>query len=369
MRDSLKILMLEDQSADAELVAQVLRQAGMVFSLKRVDTRDRFIAALEEFRPDIILADYRLPTFDGLQALAIAAVRVPDVPFIFVSGAMGEEFAIETLLQGAADYVLKDHLSKLAPAVNRALLNAEEQRLRKEAEVKVLHSNAELEQFVYGVSHDMRQPLRMISSYMQLLEKSLADQLDEEKREYFHFAIDGAKRLDAMLLGLLEYSRIGRLGEPPARIASRDALDEALLFLQPAIAEAQADVRIEGDWPRIFASPDEILRLFQNLIGNALKFRVAGRTPQIAVTSRIDGKTWRVSIADNGVGILPNQKGRLFQMFQRLQPRALYEGTGIGLVLCRKIVEHHDGHIWVESAGENQGCSFFFSLPAVNEDA
>ena len=368
MADKLKILMLEDQPVDAELTVAALRKAGLEFSHTRADTRDGFIAALKEFRPDIILADYRLPTFDGLSALSIAVVQAPDVPFVFVSGAMGEEFAIETLHQGAADYVLKGHLSKLAPAVNRALQNAEERRGRKEAEAKVLRSNVELEQFAYGMAHDMRQPLRMISSYMQLLEAGLGDRVDAEQREYFHFAIDGAKRLDTMLLGLLEYSQIGRLGEPAARIASRGALDRALLFLQPAIAEAQADVRIEGDWPQILASPDEMLHLFQNLIGNALKFRVAGRAPQIAVRSEVDGKTWRVSIADNGIGILPEQIGRLFQVFQRFQPRTAYEGIGIGLVLCRRIVEHHDGRIWAESAGENQGCSFIFSLPAVNED-
>jgi hypothetical protein len=116
----------------------------------------------------------------------------------------------------------------------------------------------------------MRQPLRMVSSYMQLLEKSLTDQLDGEQRGYFDFAIDGARRMDGMMLGLLDYSRVGRKGEPPAWIESRALLDDALLFLEPAIAEAQATIRIEGEWPKILVSPDEMLRLVQNLIGNAL---------------------------------------------------------------------------------------------------
>ncbi|MDO8813411.1 MAG: PAS domain S-box protein, partial [Gallionella sp.] len=142
---------------------------------------------------------------------------------------------------------------------------------RKAHEEELLRSNAELEQFSYAVSHDMRQPLRMISSYLQLLERSLAGQLDNEKRSYFNFAIDGAKRIDQMLVALLEYSRIGRMGEPPALIDSRAVLDEALQFLKPAIAEAQAKLSITGDWPRILASHDEILRLLQNMIGNAIK--------------------------------------------------------------------------------------------------
>jgi PAS domain S-box-containing protein len=224
-------------------------------------------------------------------------------------------------------------------------------------------SNAELVQFSYAISHDMRQPLRMVSSYMQLLERSLANQLDGEQREYFDFAIDGAKRMDTMMLGLLDYSRVGRKGESPAWIESRAVLDEALLFLQPAIAEAQATIRVEGDWPKILVSPDEMLRLMQNLIGNGLKFRVAGRKPEVRVISGVIGNEWRVSITDNGVGILPDQIDRLFQVFQRLQSRADYEGTGIGLALCRKIAEHHGGRIWAESAGEGRGSTFNLGLP------
>ena len=240
---------------------------------------------------------------------------------------------------------------------------------RKQAEAELLRSNAELEQFSYSISHDMRQPLRMIASYLQLLEMGLKDQVDDEKREYFHFAIDGAKRLDKMLLGLLDYSRVGRKGEPAAWVESRAVLDEALLFLQPAIAEAQAVIRIEGDWPRIFVSPDEMLRLMQNLIGNAIKFRIAGRVPEVTVSGEAVGKEWRMSVADNGIGIPPDQIGRLFQVFQRLQSRAAYEGTGIGLALCRKIAEHHGGRIRVESAGEDRGSAFRLSLPIGAESA
>ncbi|MEI6414459.1 MAG: ATP-binding protein, partial [Pseudomonadota bacterium] len=234
---------------------------------------------------------------------------------------------------------------------------------QKQAEAELLRSNRELEQFSYSISHDMRQPLRMISSYLQLLQMSLGQQLDDEQREYFHFAVDGAKRLDTMLLGLLEYSRIGRKGEPPAWVESRAILDEALLFLGPAIAEAQATIHIEGEWPRLLASPDELLRLIQNLIGNALKFRVAERRPEVTLSSEITGNRWHLRVADNGIGILPDQIGRLFQVFQRLQSRSAFEGTGIGLALCRKIAEHHGGRIWVESAGEGQGCTFWIDLP------
>jgi len=239
---------------------------------------------------------------------------------------------------------------------------------RKLAEEELKRSNAELEQFSYAVSHDMRQPLRMISSYLQLLDMSLADQLDSEKRGYFNFAIDGAKRLDQMLVALLEYSRVGRMGEPPRWIESRAVLDEALLFLQPAIVEAQARLDITGEWPRILVNRDEILRLLQNLIGNAAKFRVAGRTPEITVTGEIVKNEWHLYVADNGIGIIPDQIKRLFQVFQRLQSRAAYEGNGVGLALCRKIVEHHKGRIWAESAGEGRGSKFYVVLPVSREE-
>jgi len=234
---------------------------------------------------------------------------------------------------------------------------------RKKSEEELKRSNAELEQFSYAVSHDMRQPLRMISSYLQLIERSLADRLDHEQRDYFNFAIDGAQRVDQMLVALLEYSRVGRAGKALSWIDSRAVLDEALQFLQPSVTEAQAKLSIAGDWPRIFASHDEILRLMQNLIGNAVKYRVAGRTPEIMIASQTVKNEWRLCVADNGIGIIPGQIKRLFQVFQRLQLREAYEGTGIGLALCRKIAEHHKGRIWAESAGEGRGSKFCVVLP------
>lgn len=230
-------------------------------------------------------------------------------------------------------------------------------------EEELRRSNAELEQFAYAVSHDMRQPLRMISSYLQLLEKSLDGRLDEDSREYLNFARDGARRLDAMLVGLLDYSRVGRRTSPLAWIDSRETLDEALLFLGPALEEAGATVRVEGEWPRIQASRDELVRLFQNLAGNAVKYRRPQSPPEIRVHSEVGEGLWTVQVSDNGIGIDPDQIPRLFQVFQRLQSRARFEGAGVGLALCRKIVEHHEGEIRAESAGEGRGATFTFQLP------
>lgn len=238
---------------------------------------------------------------------------------------------------------------------------------RKQVEAELRRSNSELEQFAYAISHDMRQPLRMISSYQQLLGRALQDRLDEDTREYLNFATDGAKRLDQMLVGLLDYSRVGRKTAPRDWIESRSPLDEALHYLKPALDEAGATVRIEGDWPRVHASRDELVRLFQNLVGNAVKYRLPERPPEITITAAVAGteasRHWTVQISDNGIGINPSQIPRLFQVFQRLQSHARYEGAGVGLALCRKIAEHHGGRIHAESAGEGLGSSFICEFP------
>ena len=225
-------------------------------------------------------------------------------------------------------------------------------------------SNAELEQFAYVASHDLRQPLRMIRSYVQMLERRLDDKLDDETRQMMRFTSDGATRLDEMLVSLLEYSRVGRKGEPMAEIDSEGAVMEALRFLEPSIREADAEVRVRGRWPRLVASRDEFTRLFQNLIGNAVKYRAPDRKPEIRVEVHADDGGWRFSVADNGIGIDPAQFDRLFRVFQRLHARDKYEGSGIGLAVSRKIVERHGGHIWVESEGPDQGTRFCFFLPA-----
>ncbi len=234
---------------------------------------------------------------------------------------------------------------------------------RRRMEQALAHSNAELEQFAYVVSHDLRQPLRMVNSYVGLLERHLADKLDEDTREMMHFASDGAKRMDQMLVSLLEYSRVGRMGEPMAPLDSRQVLDEALHFLQPAIKESAAEIVITGQWPQVVASRDEFSRLWQNLIDNALKYREPGRPVRIEISAEHGGEGWCFCVHDNGIGIEPDQTKRLFKVFQRLHTRREYEGTGVGLAVARKVVERHGGQIWVESPGKGQGSRFCFTLP------
>ncbi|WP_333873723.1 PAS domain S-box protein [Methylobacter sp.] len=236
----------------------------------------------------------------------------------------------------------------------------------KRAETELKRSNAELEQFAYAVSHDMRQPLRMVSSYLSLIENALAGQLNEETQQFLNFAREGAKRMDAMILSLLDYSRIGRKFEAKTWISSKASLDEALAFLKPELSACGGEIKVTGDWPELFASRDELTRLLQNLVGNALKYHEEDQPPQVDIHGTIHAGSLRVEVRDHGIGIEPSQVNRLFKVFSRLQARSRFEGTGVGLALCRKIVEHHGGGIGVESAGEGQGCLFWFELPLVN---
>lgn len=237
---------------------------------------------------------------------------------------------------------------------------------RKQIEAELTRSNAELEQFAYAVSHDMRQPLRMVTSYLSLIENALTGQLNEETQQFIDFAVNGAKRMDAMILSLLEYSRIGRVFEAKTRLSSQASLDEALAFLNPELSACGGAIKVTGDWPELFASRDELTRLLQNLIGNALKYHDENQPPQVDVHGTISAGSLRVEVRDQGIGIEPSQRDRLFKVFSRLQARSRFDGTGVGLALCRKIVEHHGGTIGVESAGEGQGCVFWFELPIVN---
>jgi signal transduction histidine kinase len=232
-------------------------------------------------------------------------------------------------------------------------------------------SNAELEQFAYVASHDLQEPLRKVASFCQLLEKRYGDQLDERGIEYIGFAVDGAKRMQILINDLLTFSRVGRLNATEADIDLDAALDTALGNLSTAVEESGAViVRPADGLPAIKGDPTLMSMLWQNLIGNAVKFRREGLTPRIVIDCErgIDGddQMWSFTLSDNGIGIAPEFAEKVFVIFQRLHGRDAYTGTGIGLALCKKIVEHHGGTIWIDTSYRD-GTRFRFTLP-VNAD-
>ncbi|MEW5727796.1 MAG: ATP-binding protein, partial [Pseudomonadota bacterium] len=237
---------------------------------------------------------------------------------------------------------------------------------REALEAELRRSNAELEQFAYMASHDLRAPLRMVSSFLSLLEKRLGDRLDGEEAEFLRFAVDGSHRMERMIKDLLEYSRIGRMGDALQRVDCRAVLDDALSNLGLDLGAGEGPVRVATPLPEVRGHASELTRLFQNLIGNALKFVSPDRPARIEVGCAAHGAEWEFAISDNGIGFSADDRERLFKAFQRLATAQSYEGTGLGLASCRKIVEHHGGRIWAESEGQGRGSTFHFTLPAAN---
>lgn len=220
-------------------------------------------------------------------------------------------------------------------------------------------SNSELQQFAYVASHDLQEPLRMVSSYVRLLERRYKEKLDADADEFITYAADGAKRMQRLINDLLQYSRVGTRNRPFEPTDCEAVLNQVLANLQVAIERNNA--RITRDpLPTVVADQTQLAQVFQNLIDNALKFR-GEAPPLIHVSARRNGSHWIFSVHDNGVGIDPQYSDRIFVIFQRLHGREEYPGTGIGLAICKKIVERHDGRIWVESNGDH-GSTFFFTV-------
>lgn len=231
--------------------------------------------------------------------------------------------------------------------------------------VELERSNKELEQFAYVASHDLQEPLRMVSSYMQLLEGRYREKLDQDAKEFIDYAVDGANRMQRLIQDLLSFSRVGTRGKPPQPIDSSIALQEALQNLKMAIDESNAEVKAD-DLPIVMADKNQLVQVFQNLIANALKFR-GEKSPQILVSVKESNGFAGFAVKDNGIGIDPKHSDRIFVIFQRLNPREQYEGTGIGLSVCKKIVERHGGRIWLESK-PGKGSTFYFTFPLAREE-
>ncbi|MGD2063478.1 MAG: PAS domain S-box protein, partial [Nitrospirota bacterium] len=221
-------------------------------------------------------------------------------------------------------------------------------------------SNEELQQFAYIASHDLQEPVRMVSNFTELLGRRYGDRLDDAGREFIGFAIDGARRMQRLIQDLLKYSRVGTHGQEPSPVAAEEVLVGVLANLRMTVEETGA-VITHDPLPELVADEGQIAQLLQNLIANAMKFH-GPSPPRIHLTVEARDEHWLFAVRDNGIGIDPDQSGRLFQIFQRLHTRDEYPGSGIGLAVCKRIVQRHGGQIWVESE-PGEGSTFFFTLP------
>ena len=318
----------------------------------------------------VILLDVTMPDLDGFETAALIRQRdrSRNTPIIFLTAVnKSDAFVFKGYSHGAVDYILKPFVPEILRAkvtvfVNlyrmRAKLKEQADRLEK-MNRELARSNAELQQFAYIASHDLREPLRKMASFADLLVMRCAG-LDGPAKQYARFIINGATRLQAMIEDLLDYSRAGRPDKPAERFESAQALAKALGDLSVALAESKAEIK-QGDLPIVWGDPAQITRLFLNLVGNALKFRRDGGA-SVELGAEAVGGDWRFFVRDNGIGIDPAYHEKIFGVFNRLHSRERYPGTGVGLAICRKIVEHHGGRIWVESR-QGEGATFYFTLP------
>lgn len=233
-----------------------------------------------------------------------------------------------------------------------------EERLQQMT-AEMQRSNTELEQFAYVISHDLQEPLRMVSSYTQLLAKRYGKKLDTDADEFIGYAVDGAKRMQTLLHDLLEYSRVGTRGKPFGLVNCEHVVEQAMANLKIAIEECSASVSYDT-LPTVMGDEGQLVRLFQNLIGNAIKFR-REETPQVYISALRRNNIITFTVKDNGIGIDPQHSQSIFEIFRRLHTREEYPGTGMGLAICKKIVERHGGHISVQSQ-PGQGSTFYFSV-------
>ena len=239
------------------------------------------------------------------------------------------------------------------------------ERKLKEIITELQRSNKELQSFAYITSHDLQEPLRTIASYAQLIERRYKGKLDNDADDFIEYMVDGAKRMKSMIQGLLDYSRVGTKGNEFKEFKSKDALDYALSNLESSIVENNAEIT-SGPIPVIFADEDQIARVFQNLIGNALKFHREGIKPEIHISAREKDKEYVFAVSDNGIGMEEQYSDHIFEVFKRLHSIDEYRGAGIGLAIVKRIIDRHEGRVWVESE-LGHGSKFYFTIPVRNK--
>jgi len=370
-KDPVRILILEHEPGDIELLQFELKKGGLQYTSRVVQQRKEYEEALRDFRPDIVLSDFVLPDFDGAAAFYVAKEIAPGTPFIIVSGTIGEENAVDLIKAGVTDYVIKDKLFTVVTKIARALKESREHREKKEQDEKLAkyareleRSNRELEEFAYVASHDLQEPLRMVGSFLQLLQQRYGDKLDKEANEYIYYAVDGAARMKRLIGDLLNYSRTNREWVIE-QVDIAAVIGDALNNLAAGIRESGAIIHVD-EMPHLAADPAQMLQLFQNLVGNAVKFRKAGIPPVIAISAVRNDTGWLFSVQDNGIGIDNQYAEKIFVLFRKLHHNAKFEGTGIGLSIVKKIVERHGGKIWFESE-PGKGATFYFTLKPLHK--
>jgi signal transduction histidine kinase len=386
---TLKVLCLEDTPKDAELLKELLKDAGYNINMDVAENEEIYTSYLNNASYDIILADYTLPGYNAAEALKLTKSLQPKTPFICISGTIGEDKAVELVKQGATDYVLKDRLGRLVFAVNRALNDATRQKQWETAQDKlrdkeiIERQNEELkklnvtkDKFFSIIAHDLRNPFNSILGFSQML-MTQVHQMDKEKIERMAQIIHQASRMAVdLLMNLIEWSlsQSGKIEFNPENVQIAEVVKEIEPLFTPAARHKQIDIKTEIP-EHLTAYADRVLigTVIRNLISNAIKFTHTGG--EVIISAKKDDNNLVFSVADTGIGIPKDRLDVLFRIDRSFSTDGTdkEKGTGLGLILCREFIEKHGGIIWAESPGSNsssesrpRGSTFTFSIPDVN---
>lgn len=368
------VLIVDDLKENRLALRAVLDGGGFDVREARSGPEALRMVLAEEFA--VILLDLQMPEMDGLETARLirSRQRSQAVPIVFITAhGLTEDWAMRGYEAGAVDYLTKPFNPQLLKAKVDVFVDLfrkrkelqEERRLHSmlsQRTIQLERSNADLEQFAYAASHDLQEPLRAIAGFLGLLDSRYGTSLDEEGRHYIARTVQAAERMRALINDLLTFSRIQRSPALFDEVDCASLLRGVLVELEGSIEETGAKVTV-GRLPVIRGNRQLIGQLFRNLISNSLKFR-GEDPPRIKVACKVRSTEYHFTVEDNGIGIDPRFRERVFQLFQRLHSREQYPGTGIGLTVCRTIVERHGGKIWVES-NATKGCTFHFRIPAL----
>ena len=380
--NQLTILLIEDNLAEAELLQELLLSVETtICQLEHFSRLADGLNACSTRKFDVVLLDLSLPDSQGLSSLAEVVKAAPETPVIVLTNTNDSELALEAVHQGAQDYLVKKNIALDQDTLWRSMLYAIERkktqealhlankRLRQEIAIreaiqgKLQQSNQELEEFAYIASHDLKQPLASIYSWSQLLQVRYGDRLDGKGCGYLGSIQSSIRQMTQLIDDLLVYSQVGSAGQDFVTVNCELIVHQVINRLSSAIAQHDAQITVDS-LPEVQANPLQLGQLFQNLIGNALKYHRPGVAPVIHISAIAGDESWIFCCSDNGIGIEPQFFDQIFRAFKRLHSKAEYDGTGIGLAVCKKIVQRHGGRIWLESS-PGKGSKLFFSLPLI----
>jgi len=385
MSTPLHILIVEDSEDDALLLMRALRQGGYDLTFERVDTAAAMKAALAQQTWDIIISDYNMPNFDGLTALALMKESALDLPFIILSGAIGEEVAVEAMKAGAHDYIMKGNLVRLIPAIERELREADIRRQRRLAEDRIHQTNTELKEaieklrtsqaqllqseklaaigeLVSGVAHEIRNPLTTISMYSEMLLKEVEN---EKAKKHVQILNEQTERVIAIVNNLLSFARKYEAKKSYVSMNEGVVSTVELLTYELRVKNIKTTLELDPDLAKTMADYNQLQQVFLNIITNAEQAMTAANGKgTLTIATKTVGEMIRITFADDGPGIPASKLDRIFEPF--FTTKEVGKGTGLGLSICYGIIKDHDGQIYVDSA-TGGGTTFIIDIPIVSE--